>query len=200
MAGSTTSQTTSLLILASDLLESLRCPDFYFSAPGFLLVLVWFTVYCKISCDHALPDPSLLVYSSDPTCLIWFGSGPVVIPNLESICSQQDNGIEFKPIITFVTPQLILQHNLASFFLYSILLLFIHQQVGNSFAVRASVSKQYNSCVSNAEMSWKKMLRRKDNKCANWYLSHLQEQDPTWAGYHIILSGRKFSVLRHFYG
>lgn len=199
MAGSTTSQTTSLLILTSDLLESLRCLDFYFLDFGFLLVLVWFTVYCNISCDHSLPDPSLLVYSSDPTCLILFGTGPVIIPNLESICSQQDNGIESKPIITFVTPQLILWYNLASFSLYSILLLVVYQQVDNSFAVRASVSKQYNSCASNAEMSWKKMLRRKDNKCANWYLSHLQEQDSTWAAYHIILSGRKFLVLRHFY-
>ena len=107
------------------------------------------------------------MYSSDPTCLILFGTGPVIIPNLESICSQQDNGIESKPIITVVTPQLILRHNLASFSLYSILLLVVYQQVDNSFAVRASVSKQYNSCASNAEMSWKKMLRRKDNKCAN---------------------------------
>lgn len=154
-------------------------PRFLLPCSWIFAGLAWFTLYCKISCDHALPDPSLPVYSSNPTCLILFGTGPVVIPNLESICSQQDKGIEFKPIVTFVTPQLILQHNLASFSLYSILLLFIHQQVGNSFAVRASVSKQYNFCASNAEMSWKKMLRRKDNKCANRYLSHLQEQDPT---------------------
>lgn len=123
MAGSTTSPTTSLLILTSDLLESLRCLDFYFLASGFLLVLVWFTVYSNISCEHSLPDPSFLVYSSDTTCLILFGTGPVIIPNLESICSQQDNGIESKPIISFVTPQLILRHNLARFSLYSILLL-----------------------------------------------------------------------------
>ena len=50
-------------------------------------------------------------------------TGPVIIPNLESICSQQDNGIESKPIISFVTPQLILRHTLARFSLYSILLL-----------------------------------------------------------------------------
>ena len=43
----------------ADLLESLRCLDFYFLDFGFLLVLVWFTVYCNISCDHSLPDPSL---------------------------------------------------------------------------------------------------------------------------------------------
>lgn len=98
MAGSKTSQTISLLILTSDLLESLRCLDFYFLASGFLLVLVWFTVYCNSSCEHSLPDSSFLVYSSDTTCLILFGTGPVIIPNLESICSQQDNGIESEPI------------------------------------------------------------------------------------------------------
>lgn len=125
MAGSTTSQTASLLILTFDS-ESLRCLDVYFLASGILVVLVWFTVswdwkFTNFSCDHPWPDTSLLVYSSDPTCLKLFGTGPVIISNQEIISSRKDSGIESGLVITFVTPQLILWHNLIRFPLYSII-------------------------------------------------------------------------------